>query len=140
MKDEFLAKTKMIDVNGDKNGVIEVAEYLFDPRTIYKMIIASDMELPVLTLVAKELESKFGANSTFPLVVTDKNKNAVYRQNVGRIIKYILAEYGYIPVDGGLSERARIPAVSGAEYFATSAIYEKRLIPKLDIEVKSINI
>lgn len=46
-----------------------------------------------------------------------------------------MAEFGYIPADGGLSERARIPAVSEAKYFLTSAIYIKRKQANYKIEV-----
>lgn len=136
-RDEFLAKTKMIDANGLKKGVEDITEYLFMDEVIDRMIIASDLEMPVLTLIAKDLETKFDENSEFPLVVTDDNKNAVYRQNVGRIIKFIMLEYGYTPVDGGLSERARIPAISGANYFSTSAIYSKTTPPNRVIRVTS---
>lgn len=137
IRDEFLARTKMIDVNGRRKGVEDITEYLFRDEIIDRMIIASDLEMPVLTLIAKDLETKFDENSDFPLVVTEDNKNAVYRQNVGRVIKFIMLEYGYTPIDGGLSERARIPAVSGARYFSTSAIYAKTVTPNREIKVTS---
>ena len=116
IKQEFMKKTKMVDVHNGQNGVDEVMDYLVDPAIIVKMIIASQMELPVLTLIAKDLENKFDKISNFPVVTTDDNKNATFRQNVGRMIKFIMAQYGYTPIDGGLSERARIPAVSGSGY------------------------
>lgn len=124
MKEEFLARTNMVDKNGGHVGVQAIADYMFLPDTVYKLKLASDMGLPVLTLVAHELEEKFDASSNFPLVVTDDCKNAVYRQNVGRMAKFIMGKLGYVPVEGGLSERARIPAISRARYFSTSAIYE----------------
>lgn len=137
IKEEFLKKTKMIDVNGLKQGVEEVIDYLIDPPIIDKMIIASEMELPVLTLIARDLEVRFDENSKFPVVVTNDNKNATARQNVGRMIKFIMAQYGYTPIDGGLSERARIPAVSGTEYFSTSGIYKKTDEAKYEIKIES---
>lgn len=112
-------------------------DYLVNPSIIDKMIIASEMDLPVLTLIAKDLENKFDKNSNFPVVVTDLNKNALGRQNVGRMIKIIMAQYGYTPIDGGLSERARIPAVSGTEYFSTSGIYKKTEEAIYEIEIIS---
>lgn len=126
MKKEFLEKTNMKDKNGKMVGVNQIVDYMFSPDTIYKMKVASDMGLPVLTLIARELEIKFDENSDFPLVVTQDSKNAVFRQNVGRIAKFIMYKLGYVLVDGGLSERARIPAISRAKYFATSAIYQKQ--------------
>lgn len=125
MKDEFLSKTNMVDKNGNKAGVRDVVDYMFSPDTIYKLKLASDMGWPVLTLVAHELEEKFDETSDFPLVVTNESKNAVYRQNIGRITKYIMNRLGYKPIDGGSSERARIPAISRAAYFSTSAIYAR---------------
>lgn len=141
IKEEFMKKTKMLDIYNGKNGVEEVMDYLVDPATINKMIIASEMELPVLTLIAKELEIKFNKDSNFPVVVTADNKNSTARQNVGRMIKFIMAQFGYTPIEGGLSERARIPAISGAEYFSTSGIYRKTHESKYKIQIisKKIN-
>lgn len=137
IKEDFLKKTKMLDVHNGKKGVEEVMDYLVDPVIIVKMIIASEMELPVLTLMVKDLEKKFDKNSNFPVVITDDNKNATARQNVGRMIKFVMAQFGYTPIDGGLSERARIPAVSGTEHFSTSGIYKKTDEAKYEIEIIS---
>ena len=137
LKEQFMKKTKMVDANKGKKGVEEVMDYLCDPITINKMIIASEMELPVLTLIGKELEEKFDEKSNFPVVITDNSKNATARQNVGRMIKFIMAQYGYTPVDGGLSERARIPSVSGTENFSTSGIYKRTEEAKYTIKVTS---
>ncbi len=138
MKNEFLKKTKMLDKNGQDVGVRAIADFMFLPETIYKLKLASDMGLPVLTLVAHELEVKFNSTSSFPLVVTPERKNATYRQNVGRIAKYIMNELGYKPIDGGLSERARIPAISKADFFCTSAIYEKNPGGKYTLTVSCV--
>ena len=137
IKKDFMKKTKMLDAHDGKAGVEEIVDYLVEPAIINKMIIASEMELPVLTLIAMDLEKKFDKNSNFPVVFTDHSKNATARQNVGRIIKFIMKQYGYTPIDGGLSERARIPAVSGSEYFSTSAIYKKTDEAKYEITIAS---
>ena len=137
IKEEFMNKTKMIDAHCGQKGVEEAVDYLVDPAIIVKMIIASEMDLPVLTLIAKDLEKKFDKNSSFPVVVTDDNKNTTARQNIGRMIKFIMAQYGYTPIDGGLSERARIPAVSSSEYFSTSGVYKKTGEAKYEIEIVS---
>lgn len=136
-KDDFLNKTKMLNAHGAKIGVDEVMEFLVKPESVYKMIIASEMGLPVLTLIGKELEIMFDEYSNFPVVYLGNDKNPTARQNVGRMIKVVMQEYGYTPVDGGLSEQARIPAVSGTEYFSTSAIYRKTDESKLEIKVSS---
>lgn len=137
IKDDFIKKTKMVDVHGEKKGVEEAMDYLVNPVIIDKMVIASEMELPVLTLIGRDLEKKFNKNSNFPVVITADNKNATARQNVGRMIKYIMSQYGYTPVDGGLSERARIPAISGTQHFSTSGIYKKTDEAKYEIEITS---
>lgn len=135
--DDFLKKTKMRDVNDEKTGVKEVMDFLVQPEIVYKMIIASEMGLPVLTLIGGELEKKFDEHSIFPVVHLGKDKNPTARQNVGRMVKVVMAQYGYTPVDGGLSEQARIPAVSGTDYFSTSGIYAKTDEANLEIKVTS---
>lgn len=51
------------------------------------------------------------------------------------MVKFIMAQYGYTSIDGGLSERARIPAISGTEYFSTSGIYKKTDAEKYVIRI-----
>lgn len=58
IKEKFLDGTKMLDIHEETKGVEEVMDYLTQPEIIDKMIIASEMELPVLTLIGKELEKK----------------------------------------------------------------------------------
>ena len=137
IKDDFLEITKMVDLSGNKTGVEQVMDYLLSPEVVDKMIIASEMELPVLTLIAKGLEETFDENSNFPVVVTPTNNNATFRQNIGRMIKFIMNEYGYTPIDGNLSERSRIPAISGSKHFSTSAVYKKTCPAKYKITQKS---
>ena len=94
MKDEFLFKTHMLDKNGEKTGVDQIADYMFRADMIYRMKLASDMGLPVLTLIARELEEKFDENSSFPVTATKNDPNALSRQNVGRIAKFIMDKLG----------------------------------------------
>ena len=37
MKDEFLFKTHMLDKNGEKTGVDQIADYMFRADMIYRM-------------------------------------------------------------------------------------------------------
>lgn len=131
MKDEFLFKTHMLDKNREKTGVNQIADYMFRADTIYKMKLASDMRMPVLTLIARELEENFDENSCFPVVVTKDGKNALYRQNVGRIAKFIMDKLGYVPAAGSV----RLPAVSKSRYFSTSAVYEKKKKGSYDFKI-----
>lgn len=115
----------------------EMMEFLSSPESVNKMIVASDMKLPALSPVVKELETRFGNCKEAPLNHDGPNHNAKNRQNVGRMVKFIMAQYGYVPTDGGLSENARIPKNAGSKYFSTGAVYEKLLTPKRTITVAS---
>ena len=120
MKDEFLFKTHMLDKNGEKTGVNQIADYMFRADMIYRMKLASDMGLPVLTLIARELTA------------TKNDPNApLYRQNVGRIAKFIMDKLGYVPATGSV----RLPAVSKSRYFSTSAVYEKKKKGSYDFKI-----
>ena len=123
--DRFMKETKMLDIHGGKTGVRDIFQYLSDPNTVNKMIVASDMGFPAIAAIVQDLENTFTATSTFPVTTVGSNKNAVARQNVGRMIKFIMRLYGYLPVAGRLSERAKIPNAVGAKFFATGAVYQK---------------
>lgn len=131
MKDEFLLKTHMLDKNGEKTGVDQIADYMFRADMIYRMKLASDMGLPVLTLIARELEEKFDENSSFPVTATKNDPNALYRQNVGRIAKFIMDKLGYVQA----ARSVRLPAVSKSRYFSTSAVYEKKKKGSYDFKI-----
>ena len=113
-----------------------IMDFLSLPESVNKMIIASEMGLPAITPIVKELEDRFENSGLSPLHHQGKNQNAVHRQNVGRMIKFVMAQFGYVPVDGGLSERARIPKFAQSKHFSTAAIYEKKKEPRYKIEVK----
>ena len=124
MKDEFLFKTHMLDKNGEKTGVNQIADYMFRADMIYRMKLASDMGLPV--------EEKFDENSSFPVTATKNDPNApLYRQNVGRIAKFIMDKLGYVQATGSV----RLPAVSKSRYFSTSAVYEKKKKGSYDFKI-----
>ena len=131
MKDEFLFKTHMLDKNGEKTGEDQIADYMLRADMIYRMKLASDMGLPVLTLIARELEEKFDENSSFPVTATKNDPNALYRQNVGRIAKFIMDKLGYVQA----ARSVRLPAVSKSRYFSTSAVYEKKKKGSYDFKI-----
>ncbi len=109
------------------NDTEKMLEYLLQPKSVYRMIVASDFELPALTFVVKELEEEFNDCANAPLNHKGQYQNAVNRQNIGRMVKYIMREFGYVPIDGKRSERARLPKFSGSEFFSTSAVYAKKI-------------
>lgn len=103
----------------------KMLNFLLQPESIERMIIASEFELPALTFVVEDLEKNFGQCTNAPLDHNGQHQNAVHRQNIGRMVKYVMREFGYEPIDGKLSERARLPKFSGSKYFSTSAVYAK---------------
>lgn len=118
---DFFEKSKI-----DKNATtIEIMDFLSSAESVNKMIVASEMGLPAITPIVKELEKRFGNSAAFPLHRDGGENHKTERQNIGRMIKFVMKQFGYIPVDGGLSERARVPQFAGSKYFSTSAIYRK---------------
>ena len=133
ISDEYFVRS-IID-NVDTRAVMD---FLSLPESVNKMIIASEMGLPAITPIVKELEDRFENSGLSPLHHQGKNQNAVHRQNVGRMIKFVMAQFGYVPVDGGLSERARIPKFAQSKHFSTAAIYAKKKDSRYKIEVKIV--
>ena len=87
---DFLQSTKILDIHQEVKGVEEVMEFLTSPDVVNRMLVASDMGLPALTPIVQELENRFDDTSNFPVCVMGSNKNAVARQNIGRMIKQIM--------------------------------------------------
>ena len=131
--DEYFVRSSIDNV--DTRAIMD---FLSTPESVNKMIIASEMGLPAITPVVKELEKRFGNAVLSPLNRQGKNQNAVHRQNVGRMIKYVMAQFGYMPAGGGSSERTRIPKFAHSQHFSTAAIYEKKEACRYKIEVKIV--
>jgi len=100
-------------------------DFLTSVNSVDRMIIMADLGLPSLSGVVSEPEAKFGNFKNFPLNHKGEGQNATNRQNIGRMIKFIMREFGYSPVDSGLSERARLKDFANSKYIATAAIYAK---------------
>lgn len=133
----FLSKTKL-DVNN--SDIVAIVDFLSSADSINKMIVVSDLGLPALTGVVKDLEEKFANCKGFPLNHNAPNHNAPNRRSIGWMIKFIMKQVGYSPIDGGLSERARLRDFAGSKYFSTSAIYRKDHIPNLKINVELVKV
>lgn len=73
-----------------------------DSLTYRLVLLFTNLKLPAISGIARDLENMFSNASLFPL--TDY-KN---RQIVGRMVKFILEHFGYEPLVGGLDERARL--------------------------------
>jgi len=114
---------------------IDIMDFLTSADSVDRMLIMADLGLPSLSGVVSELEAKFGDSKDFPLNHEGEGQNATNRQNIGRMIKFIMREFGYSPIDGGLSDRARLRDFSNSKHFSTAAIYAKTHInPNFMIE------
>lgn len=109
----FFKKSTILN-NADSNAIFN---FLCTPDVIYRMLIASELELPALTLVVKELETTYSGLAGFDL--SDEN----VRRNVGRFVKYVLKQYSLYPEETGLGEATYIPTFAKAQYFKTNAVY-----------------
>lgn len=117
---------------------VAIMDYLSAPESVNKMIVMSDLKLPALAGVVHELEEKYGKCNTFPLHHNGKHQNSPNRRNVGWMVRFVMAQFGYYPVESGLQERARLPRFAGSEYFSTSAVYERRDKGKYSVSVQII--
>jgi len=119
---------------------INLMTFLTLPESVNKMIVISEIGMPALIGVVKELEERFANCKSFPLNHDDKGANATNRRNTGWCIKYIMKAYGYTPIskrsaDTNSIERTRVGKFS--KYFYTSTIYAKTIQnPQYTIEVK----
>lgn len=132
---EFFTRSKIYPNQDAKN----IMKFLSSSENVNKMIVASEMGLPAITPVVAELEKRFEDCELFPLNHEGKNQNAANRQNIGRMVKFIMSYYGYIPIAGGLNERARIPKFAKSNHFSTAAVYRKLQVAQYNIKVESIN-
>ena len=117
---EFMTTSRIPET--PNHAVEAIMDFLTEPAQINKMIVCTNLGLPALTGVVKELEEKF-ADSDFPLNHDGPHSNSANRRNIGWMIKYIMREYGYLPLQQDAS--ARIGSFSGSKYFTTAARYEK---------------
>lgn len=131
-------ETTSLDITN--NDIVAIVDFLSSADSINKMIVVSDLGLPALTGVVKDLEEKFANCKGFPLNHNAPNHNAPNRRSIGWMIKFIMKQVGYSPIDGGLSERARLRDFAGSKYFSTSAIYRKDRIPNLKINVELVKV
>lgn len=110
--DGFFANSKL-----QRTAELEmVFRVLLDPVIVIRLQAFSDAKMPALTGACKEIETTFSS--------TEFLNDYQNRQNVGRVLKYVMRQFGYVPIESGLGERCRIPAAM-MSVFATSAVYEK---------------
>ena len=118
---------------GKNRDIQAVVEFMSEPDSVNRMITATKAGKPALAGIAKELEQRYGDCKGMPL------NNVANRRNIGWIVKYVMAEYGYEPLPN--SERTRIGVDSGSKYFTSAAIFRKTdNVPVRDIITQSIEI
>lgn len=113
-------ETSTIEKNKDTIGAMD---FLSSPGIVRQMIIATEKHNPALSGVVAELEDRFADCELFPLNHEGEDKNAKNRRNVGWMVRFIMREYGYTPIEN--SERTRIGSNSGSRFFGNAAVYEK---------------
>ena len=92
-------------------------ETLKNPDNVFNMMTFSEVGLPALSGLGKLLETKF-SGSLFDM--QDENNRKV----IGRMIKFILSEYGYEPIDVPSSAK-KLRNFSQTQKFKTCAVYGK---------------
>lgn len=114
--DEYCGNDPVWLNNADAKAVFD---FLCEPENIYNMIVMSERGLPAISGIVKELEEKFANAPQFPL------KEGVNRQNVGKMVKCVLLQFGYEVLANGFDDRAQLRNFTGAKHFKTAAVYAK---------------
>ena len=110
-----------------------VFDFLCNPKNINNMIVISNLGLPAISGIVKEIENKFGNAPAFPMT------NFTNRQIVGRMVKYILEKFGYEPVAKGLDERAKLRDFTGAKLFKTASVYAQTKQPVYSLNIQIVS-
>lgn len=110
----------------DNPGAKRIFEYLSQPERIAGMCFVSDFELPAISAVARCLEQQFCDDVDFPLDAVGN------RQQVGRMIRYILSEFGYEQARSG---GVRIKDNFCGEKFRTGTLYHRVSETKLSLRI-----
>ncbi len=116
---DFIKNNKNCNGYKDDVGMQEIFNFLCEERNVIKMVEYSDVKKPALAAVVLELEKKFGNSKESGVDL----KNEFTRTVIGRLIKYILADYGYIePKQKDLPNEIK----AQAKYFSSGSWYSKK--------------
>lgn len=104
-----------------------VFNFLAKDSSVNAMIVFSELNMPALSGVVKELEKQFEGNTDFRI---DNPRN---RRFIGRMVNEILKDFGYTPIKG----RKRVRKFAGSKYFTTASVYalDGDITPKYRITV-----
>lgn len=106
--------------------------FLCKPENIHNMIVMSKLGLPAISGIVKELEEGY---SNLPDFLLSEGSN---RQIVGKMVKYILGQFGYVPVANGHDERGQLRNFTGANLFKTASVYSLTSAPKCSLSIQVI--
>ena len=84
---KYLETTSLDIMNND---IVAIVDFLSSADSINKMIVVSDLGLPALTGVVKDLEERFANCKGFPLNHNAPNHNAPNIRSKGWMIKLII--------------------------------------------------
>lgn len=104
---------------------VRVMEIMLEPMNLVKMAAFIEAKMPALCGCVKAIDDEFSG--------TEYLNDFRNKQNIGRMLKYVLRQFGYIPVESGLGERCRIP-ISISSNFNTSALYESGAVAKYQLK------
>lgn len=104
-----------------------VYDWLEEPVNVIKMRTLADLGIAPLNSIVKELEDKLGESGEF------NAKEVSTRQDIGKMITYILNKYGYSATES----KEYLRFFSGAKYFKQGRIYKQTRRSSMSTVVKS---
>ena len=113
--DDFIAQNKICQNLKGNSDAEKIFDILNKDENVYNAIRISELGKPALLASVDEIENyidEIGENTTFDL------KNEQNRMNVGKMLKTILAPFGYVNVENSVKKFE-------AKYFKSSSIYKK---------------
>ena len=96
-----------------------IFNFLKQPEIISNLITFSDAGLPAISGIGSYLETTYNNATDFPL------SNPHNRQQVGKMVKFILRFFSYETEINGLDERAQLLKFTKCDEFKTAAVYRK---------------
>ncbi|MBC7075291.1 MAG: hypothetical protein H5T98_04330 [Syntrophomonadaceae bacterium] len=113
---DFLKENPNCSKFANNSDAIAIFNILSKEKNIIAMIDASDAGKPALSACVNEVESFF-ENSNNPTIDL---RDGFTRTVIGRMVKSILAPFGYEP-----SIQKDLPKAISAKYFTSASCYEK---------------
>lgn len=128
---DFLLETPICGSLRDNEDAIAIFNILSKDENIIGMVEMSDMCKPALAACVSEVEQYYDSKEspTFDL------KENFSKQSVGRMVKSIIAPFGYEPVT-----QCVMPRSLSVKYFTSATSYRKTGTPTMKIGKKIVEI